>query len=186
MNLGKKLQEVREAAKISRAQLAERLKHKSIHVQTYTICKWETGVSNPSVEVFLAICDICSVVDIRQTFAEKKLLRLYDLPVSAGVGNYLDSNEYEVIEVDSTVPDATDYAVRISGDSMMPRFVDNQIIFVHEQPSLDEGEIGIFCLNNHAYVKKLGKGCLLSLNPQYQPIPLQEHDDFRVFGKVVG
>ncbi len=84
MNLGKKLLEVREAAKISRAQLAERLNHRNIHVQTYTICKWETGVSNPSVEVFLAICDICSVIDIRQTFADKKLLRLYDLPVSGG------------------------------------------------------------------------------------------------------
>ena len=186
MNLGRKLLEVREAVKISRAQLAELLKHRNIHVQTYTICKWETGVSKPTVEAFLAICDICSVIDIRQTFADKKLLRLYDMPVSAGTGNYLDSNEYEMIEVEGTVPGSTDYAVRISGDSMMPRFVDKQIIFVHEQPSLEEGEIGIFCLNDQAYVKKLGKGCLLSLNPQYQPIPLQEHDEFRVFGKVVG
>lgn len=186
MNLGKNLLEVREAAKITRAQLSELLGHRNIHVQTYTLCKWETGVSKPSVEAFLAICDICSVIDIRQTFAGKKLLRLYDMPVSAGVGNYLDSNEYEMIEVESTVPGSTDYAVRISGDSMMPRFVDNQIIFVHEQPTVEEGEIGIFCLNNHAYVKKLGKGCLLSLNPHYQPIPLQEHDEFRVFGRVVG
>ena len=128
MNLGRKLLEVREAAKISRAQLAELLKHRNIHVQTYTICKWETGVSKPTVEAFLAICDICSVIDIRQTFADKKLLRLYDMPVSAGAGNYLDSNEYEMIEVEGTVPGSTDYAVRISGDSMMPRFVDKQII----------------------------------------------------------
>ena len=186
MDLGKKLLEVRQAAKISRAQLAEHLKHRNIHVQTYTICKWETGVSKPTVETFLAICDICSVLDIRQTFADKKLLRLYDVPVSAGGGNYLDSNDYEMIEVESTVPGSTDYAVRISGDSMMPRFVDKQIIFVHEQPTLEEGEIGIFSLNHHAYVKKLGKGCLLSLNPHYPPIPIQEQDEFKVFGRVVG
>lgn len=186
MNLGKRLLEVREAAKISRAQLVELLKHKGFDIKTYTICKWETGVSKPTVEYFLAICDICRVIDIRQTFSGKRLLRLYNIPVSAGNGNYLDGGEYGMIEVESTVPNSADYAVRVSGDSMMPRFVDQQIIFIHEQPDLDEGEIGIFCLNNDAYLKKLGRGCLISLNPEYGPIPIWEHDDFEVFGKVVG
>jgi transcriptional regulator with XRE-family HTH domain len=186
MNLGKKLLEVREAAKISRAQLVELLNQKGFTVKPYTICKWETGVSTPTVEAFLAICDDCRVMDIRQTFAEKRFLRLYGIPVSAGNGNYLDAGEYEMIEVESTIPNSADYAVRVSGDSMMPRFVDQQIIFIHEQTILDEGEIGIFCLNNDAYLKKLGRGCLISLNPDYDPIPIREHDDFRVMGKVVG
>jgi transcriptional regulator with XRE-family HTH domain len=184
--LGKRLLEVRETAKISRAQLAELLKQKGFFVKTYTICKWETGVSKPTVEAFLAICDICRVMDIRQTFAGKRFLRLYNIPVSAGNGNYLDGGEYEMIEVESTVPDSADYAVRVSGDSMMPRFVDQQIIFIQEQAALDEGEIGIFCLNNDAYLKKLGRGCLISLNHDYDPIPIRDLDDFRVFGKVVG
>jgi len=51
---------------------------------------------------------------------------------------------------------------------------------------LDEGEIGIFCLNNDVYLKKLGRGCLISLNSKYEPIPICAHDDLRVFGKVVG
>ena len=91
-----------------------------------------------------------------------------------------------MIEVDNTVPSLADYAVRVSGNSMQPRFVDQQIIFIHEQPVLEEGEIGIFCLNNDTYLKKLGKGCLISLNPEYDPIPIQDHDNFRVFGRVVG
>lgn len=186
MDLGKRLLEVREAAKLSRAQLAELLKQKGFDVKTYTICKWETGVSKPTVEAFLAVCDICRVMDIRETFAGKRLLRLYDIPVSAGLGNYLDDGGYEMIEVESTVPSSADYAVRVSGDSMTPRFVDQQIIFIHEQPSLTEGDIGIFCLNRDAYLKKLGKGCLISLNPDYAPIPIREHDEFSVFGKVVG
>jgi Predicted transcriptional regulator len=186
MNLGKRLLEVREAANISRAQLVELLKQKGFDIKTYTICKWETGVSKPTVESFLAICDICRVIDIRQTFAEKRLLRLYNMPVSAGNGNYLVGGEYGMIEVENTVPNSADYAVRVSGDSMLPRFVDQQIIFIHEQPVLDEGEIGIFCLNNDAYLKKLGRGCLISLNPEYVPIPISDHDDFKVFGKVVG
>jgi len=184
--LGKKLLEVRESAKISRIQLVELLKQKGFDVKTYTISKWETGVSKPTVEAFLAICEICRVRDIGQTFAGKRLLRLYDIPVSAGSGNYLDDGNYGMIEVDNTIPETADYAVRVSGDSMTPRFVDQQIIFIHVQPVLDEGEIGIFCLNNDAYLKKLERGYLISLNPVYDPILIQEHDDFRVFGKVVG
>ena len=186
MNLGKKLNEVREAAGITRARLADLLNEKGYDVKVYTIGKWETGASKPSVEVFLAICDICRVLDIRQTFAGKRLLRLYDIPVSAGQGNYLDDAEYEMIEVDSTVPNSADYAVRVSGDSMMPRFVDRQITFIHEQSVLNEGEIGIFCLNGDAYLKKLEKGYLVSLNPAYPPIPIRDYDDLSVMGKVVG
>ncbi len=186
MNLGKKLLEVRKAAKISRGQMVELLKEKGFDVKTYTISKWETGVSKPTIEAFLAICDICRVMDIRQTFADKRLLRLYDIPVSAGHGNYLEDSSYGMIEVDNTVSILADYAVRVRGNSMMPRFVDQQIIFIHEQPVLDEGGIGIFRLNNDIYLKKLGKGCLISLNPEYAPIPILEHDDFRVCGKVVG
>ena len=186
MDLAKKLIEVREAANISRNQLVDLLSLKGFDIKAYTIGKWETGASKPTVEVFLAICDICCVVDIRQTFAEKRLLRLYDMPVSAGGGNYLADGDHEMIEVDSTVPDTADYAVRVSGDSMMPRFVDRQIIFVHERSALDEGEIGIFSLNNDVYLKKLGRGCLISLNPAYDPIPIREYDDIRIFGKVVG
>ena len=186
MNLGKKLLEVREAAKLSRTQLVELLGQRGIEVKTYTIGKWETGASKPTVEAFLAICDVCRVMDIRRTFAGKRLMRLYNMPVSAGPGNYLDNGEYEMIEVDNTAPAAADYAVRISGDSMSPRFVDRQIIFVHEQQTLDEGEIGVFSLNSEVYLKKLGRGRLVSLNDAYEPIPIREYDDIRVLGKVVG
>ena len=186
MDLGRKLSEVRETAKISRAQLVELLKEKGFDVKTYTVSKWETGVSRPTIEAFLAICDICRVTDIRQTFTGKRLLRFYDTPVSAGLGNYLADGSYGMIEVDNTVPALADYAVRVSGNSMTPRFVDQQIIFIQEQPALEEGEIGIFCLNNDAYLKKLGKGSLISLNSAYDPIPIKAYDEIKVLGKVVG
>jgi transcriptional regulator with XRE-family HTH domain len=111
MNLGKKLLEVREHAKISRSQLASLLmEQRGFDVKPYTIGKWENGVSKPTVEAFLALCDICRVVDVRQTFGGKRFLRLYDTPVSAGLGNYLTDGGYSVIEVDNTVPGTADYA----------------------------------------------------------------------------
>ena len=117
---------------------------------------------------------------------QPRYMRLYDVPVAAGSGSFLDSSAYEEIEVDDTVPKSADYAVRVSGDSMEPRFIDGQIIFIKEQQALDVGEIGIFSLNGDAYVKKLGHGEFISTNPQYAPIRLSEHDSIHCFGKVVG
>ena len=116
----------------------------------------------------------------------RRTIKLYDIPVAAGTGNFLDSSSYEDFEVDETVPDETDFAVKVSGDSMTPRYVDSQIIFIKEQQWLDVGVIGIFELAGDAYLKKFGHGELLSLNPRYRPIKIREYDSFHIFGKVIG
>ena len=116
----------------------------------------------------------------------KKVIKLYDTPVAAGVGTFLDSDCFSELDVDETVPNDADFAVRVSGDSMEPRFVDSQVIFIKEQKILEIGEIGIFALNGDSYIKKLGQGKLVSLNPRYEPIKIHEYDSLHVFGKVVG
>jgi transcriptional regulator with XRE-family HTH domain len=123
-------------------------------------------------------------IPVRETQAH--YIRLYDAPVAAGTGAFLSGDSYETLELDDTVPDEADFAVRVSGDSMLPRFVHGQIIFIKEQQTLDIGEVGVFELNGDSYVKKLGQGELLSLNKQYKPIPVREYDSFHIFGKVVG
>ena len=113
-------------------------------------------------------------------------IRIYDAPAAAGTGNLLDSYSYELMPVDDTVPKGADFAVRVSGDSMEPRFVDGQTVFVKEQSVLQVGEIGVFAVDGDAYIKKLGHSELLSLNPHYKPIPITEHNTVHTFGKVVG
>ena len=112
--------------------------------------------------------------------------RLYNIPTAAGIGNYLDSDSYEEIEIDKTVPLNADFAVKINGDSMMPRFVNGQTVFIKKQETLEIGEFGIFILNGNSLIKKLGHRKLISLNPMYEPIPINEYDSFHVFGKVIG
>jgi len=141
------------------------------------------------VEEYIALLsrsDLFSETGSEDARQQRRFIRLYDVPVAAGTGNFLDGDSYEDIEADKTVPDAADFAVRVSGDSMTPRFVDGQIIFIKGQNWLDVGEIGIFALNGDSFVKKLGQGELVSLNARYKPIPVGEFDDLRVFGKVVG
>jgi len=116
----------------------------------------------------------------------KRYIKLFDIPVAAGFGEHLDDSSYEDLEVDDTVPEEADFAVRVSGDSMAPRFVDGQVVFVKEQQTLEVGDIGIFSHNGDAYIKKLGRGELISLNESYLTIPINEFDSLHIFGKVVG
>ena len=117
---------------------------------------------------------------------KSRAFRLYDIPVSAGAGEYLDEGGYEEITADDLIPDGADFAVRVSGDSMEPKYYDGQILFIRKQETLDEGEIGIFALNGESFVKKLEKNTLVSLNPKYKPIKIQDSDALRIYGKVIG
>lgn len=119
-----------------------------------------------------------------------RTFRLYCLPVSAGTGQQLFEESYEEI-VPSVLPPAdTDFCLRISGDSMEPQFHNGQIVFVHSQPVLNDGDIGIFAYDGNAYCKKLSLTTagirLVSLNPSYAPIPIPKDAELTVFGKVIG
>lgn len=121
----------------------------------------------------------------------KKAMRqlpLYDLPASAGTGVFLDGDSYTLIDADDSVPESATLAVRISGDSMTPLFADGQTVFVRQQQELESGDIGVFVLNGEAYCKKFDpeNGRLLSLNPKYSPIELDDYSELRIVGKVVG
>ena len=118
-------------------------------------------------------------------------IKIYNTRVSAGNGNFLDGDGYDTQNrKEYNVPDGADFGVRISGDSMTPRYADGQIVWVHHQDTLEEGQIGIFELNNECFCKKLsykdGVTQLISLNSEkYSPIIVQESDSFRTFGHVI-
>lgn len=127
----------------------------------------------------------CAREDARRV---SRVLPLYDLPVSAGTGQFLDGEQYELIEVAEHAPEKADFAVRIKGDSMLPRYHDGQIVFAEKRDSIEKGEIGVFVLNGEAFCKKLGGETeteLVSLNPAYAPIRVLEGDALAVMGRVL-
>ena len=119
----------------------------------------------------------------------KRSLPLYSLAVSAGTGQFLDGEDYEMVEVGQEVPDGSNFGVRVAGDSMEPRFHNGQIIWVRQQRSLMTGEIGIFLYDGNAYLKQLvareGRVALHSLNPRYEDIFISDALPLRVLGKVL-
>ncbi len=114
------------------------------------------------------------------------IVKLYDVPVSAGYGEYInDSNFEEIMFEKNTVPDGTDFAVKAKGDSMEPKIHDGQILFIQKSEVIQEGEIGIFFLNGETYCKRKGKQGLVSLNKKYETIRITADDSFTTFGKVL-
>ena len=91
-----------------------------------------------------------------------------------------------MLEVDVTpLTSEADFALKIQGDSMKPKFTDGDIILIRTQPCVEIGEIGIFILNNEGYVKKFEGDRLVSLNKKYSDIIFQEYDNICCKGKVL-
>lgn len=109
---------------------------------------------------------------------------------SAGTGDFMEDENFEMIEVGEEVPIKADFGVRLNGDSMAPRFHDDEIVWVQKSQNLRSGEIGIFYLDGMTYCKQLKKDqngtFLISLNAEkYQPITILKDSTFKVFGRVL-
>lgn len=114
-------------------------------------------------------------------------IEYYSLPVSAGTGVYLDNCDKDMLEVEETpLTIQANFALRVSGDSMEPVYHDGDMVLIESQPSVNEGDIGIFIVNNEGYIKEFGGDRLISLNPDYNDIMLNENDSIYCRGKVIG
>ena len=111
-------------------------------------------------------------------------IKLFDSAVSAGTGIYVDYTDYENIETREDTEGA-DYAVKVSGNSMEPRFYDSDIVLVEIAQTVEVGEIGIFNLNGQAFIKERGEKALISLNKDYDPIVVNPGDSIACQGRVI-
>ena len=118
----------------------------------------------------------------------RRSIGLYDMPVSAGTGEFLaDATRVEDIVIPDDVRTAeADFALRINGDSMEPKYRSGDILLVQSADTVEEGELGIFVLDGAGYFKKFGGDHLISLNPQYPPIRLKDFENAACCGRVVG
>ncbi|MBQ6564120.1 MAG: LexA family transcriptional regulator [Clostridia bacterium] len=126
---------------------------------------------------------------------------------SAGTGSLLEDDCFSMVPLPAfSIPPRASFAVRVSGDSMEPKYHSGQLIFVEKTVQLHDGETGVFSLNGEGYVKQYrerllppdpalddfsGSGypvrdiSLVSLNPAYRPIHIHEGDALTVFGRVL-
>ena len=115
----------------------------------------------------------------------KREIPLYDLLVSAGIGEYLDGDSAESI----TIPrdrktDGADFALRISGNSMEPKYHNGDVLLVESCDAVEVGEPCVYILDGNGYFKIFGGDCLISLNPEYGRILLKDFTEISCAGRA--
>ena len=107
---------------------------------------------------------------------------------AAGTGVTLDAGteQYRTFIRRSAAAERADEIVTVNGDSMEPVFHHGQDVLIEHTGELRPGEYGLFVVNGEGYIKEWAADRLHSLNPDYPDIRLQESDDFRCVGRVVG
>ena len=110
------------------------------------------------------------------------------LKVSAGTGEPLiDDTYHDFLKVKrNDLTEEANFAVQISGNSMLPRFKDKEWVLVRSQPDVEIGEIGIFIIDGNGYIKERAADRLVSINPEHDDIFFKENQDIKCKGLVIG
>ncbi len=128
-----------------------------------------------------------NVVDIN-SYKQDKIEVKVNGCVSAGVGERLHEETLFTETVKAPVP-PHDLALKVNGDSMEPMFKDGEIIFVEKTHNIKNGQIGIFIIEEEAYVKKVlvedDRLTLISLNKNYRDLHFYENQSVKLVGKVI-
>ena len=127
--------------------------------------------------------------DVKTALGKRKVPYYSDLRTSAGSGQYLTEGEGTVETI--TIPDVdktkdADFVIMISGNSMEPRFHSGDYIMVQSCDSVEPGEFGLFVADGESFFKVFGGDKLISLNPDYAPILLNQFTEVHCYGRVVG
>lgn len=212
-NVVKFLKEEREQRKITQGQLS----YKS-GISTSILSKIEQGTRNPSYQTVLAISDALGInrFEILEKLnlitpqdLDKELVPLLKnkldeelenistidnmtIPIynsaSAGVGRIAESIPDDYLSLPMKCIENT-VGIKIDGDSMYPTITDGAIVILKKDTEVSDGEIGVFLLNDEAYVKRIIRKddfiFLYSDNMIYQPIIVTQKDNFIICGKVI-
>lgn len=193
MYLAKNLRYLRLKNGLSQDYIADRLGYKSYT----TIQKWEMGTSEPSLGILSKLSALYNVdmdamysMDLEMDSLEndKKVKRIPLLgTIAAGSPILAEENIEDYFNIDSKVK--ADFALRIKGDSMAGAGIfPGDLVFIKQQPNLENGEVGAILIENEATLKKFYKVndtiILQPENDMYKPIVLT-NGNVKILGKLV-
>jgi len=182
MELGLTLEEVAEAVGVSKS----------------TVLKWETGtIEDMRANKAVALAQVLNVSPlwvIGITDSRSGPPRTKRVPILGSIAAgepILATEEYgEYVELSEDVP--VDFCLRVKGDSMIDaRIQDGDLVFVRQQPVVDNGDIAVVLIDDEVTLKRFYKtreGVILKPeNSKYPPLYLSEADfkEVRILGKAV-
>lgn len=210
MTVGEKIKEARLRKGYSQAELAEKLGYKSrtsinkievegrdiprssivkfaevLGVSPSYLMGWEDEPNQDSQKE-----NICTQFDNIQPVHIKKFRLLGD--IACGKPIYADENYESYISADADIN--ADFCLRAKGDSMIDAGIaEGDIVFIHEQPIVNPGEIAAVIIDDEATLKRVyydranNRLQLVAANPAYAPLVYtnEELNSIRILGKAV-
>lgn len=195
MNMGERIKQLRLQKGLTQEELG-----KYIGVQKSAIRKYEKGavtnLKRSSIETLAKLFNVtpsylmCIDDDYKNNIINDK--RAFPLlgTVKAGYDYLASENVVSYISIDKKVSDPENYfALKVVGDSMQPILYEDDIIIVHRQSDVENGQIAIILVDNEeATVKKVMKYDdhieLIAFNSYYPPKKLDKKSNFQIIGKV--
>ena len=118
---------------------------------------------------------------------------MYDIGASAGTGQFLDSDSYEMVEVPDDVPDSATFGLHVCGDSMEPTLHDGDEVMVDLNDGQSRLRDGIYVLRmddmlsvKRVAIEPQGKRVsVLSDNPAYPSWRGLEKRTINIVGRVL-
>lgn len=205
-NFSDRLKELRKSSELTIRELAEYL-----GVAKSTINMYERGKREPAFATLEAIADYFNV-DMDYLLGKSDCKNRYLESLSAAPNNIIPmpaTRELPLLgniacgepilaeeNLDGTVscPEhvAADFALRCKGDSMInARIFDGDIVYIRQQPSVDDGQIAAVLIGDEATLKRVrlyeDHISLEPENPRYRPIVLwgEEMAQVRILGLAV-
>ncbi|MFA5385105.1 MAG: transcriptional repressor LexA [Eubacteriales bacterium] len=190
----KRLKECRENAGLSQRDLAKKL-----HMSNANVSRYEKAEHGPGRS---AINDLANFFNVSPAWLMGANVHKYtddqqeckNIPIigtiAAGIPILAEENieGYECVSVDFNV----DFCLRVKGDSMIgARILDGDLVYIHKQPYVENGEIAVVVIDGEATLKKFyslnGNVILRAENPNYPEMIFKKKDMKHIFieGKAV-
>ena len=200
MTKGERIKHLREKMGLSQVSLADK-----INVSKQTLYKYEndiiTNIPSDKVELIAEVTGSSPAYIMGwedspiPSYSNIHPIGTQSLPVlgSVACGEPIFMAEEKEFYVDSTTAINADFVLIAKGDSMTgARINDGDIVFVHQQPEVENGEIAVVAIDDEATLKRFYKYSddlivLRAENPDYKDMVYtpEDHKDVRVLGKAV-
>lgn len=185
-----RIKELRTSKGLTQEELGER-----VGVGRAAVNKWESGLTTnlkrSTIEKLSEIFDvnpsyIMGMSDIMKTIPSFNKIPLLGT-IAAGLPILAEENIEDYYNMDSKLK--ADFALRIKGNSMINAgIMENDIVFIRKQYTLENGEIGAVLIDGNATLKRFhrdnGTVILQAENKAYSPL-VYTNGDLKILGKLV-
>lgn len=196
MNIGKLINKRRLELKLTLEEVGN-----AVGVAKSTVKKWEDGyISNmrrdkiSKLAQVLDLNPVSLITGVENSDNITPLPNMYSVPLLGTIACGEPITAAENIEDYVSAPEhiKADFALRCQGDSMIDaRILDGDIVYIHQQPSVENGEIAAVLIGDEATLKRVyisnDTVTLMPANQKYPPMIYtgEQLNDIRILGKAV-